>query len=76
MYDSWRGPFYPENVPKRLWLNSYAEQFSTVEINSAFYRTPSLKAVKSWRAATPKSFRFCWKSFEIHNALEASWPKL
>jgi uncharacterized protein YecE (DUF72 family) len=62
MYDSWRGPFYSQDAPKRLWLNAYAERFSTVEINSAFYRTPSLEAVQGWREATPPGFCFSWKA--------------
>lgn len=62
MYDSWRGRLYPEDLPKRGWLSCYATQFSTVEINSAFYRTPSLEAVRSWRDDTPHNFRFAWKA--------------
>jgi uncharacterized protein YecE (DUF72 family) len=62
MYDSWRGPLYPEDLPKREWLSYYATQFSTVEINSSFYRTPSLDAVRSWRTDTPHDFRFAWKA--------------
>jgi uncharacterized protein YecE (DUF72 family) len=62
MYDGWRGPFYPENLPKRAWLSYYATQFATAEINSAFYRTPSLDAVRSWRNDTPRDFRFAWKA--------------
>ena len=44
-YDGWRGPFYPKDVPKKRWLNWYAEQFSTTEINGSFYRTPSLESL-------------------------------
>jgi uncharacterized protein YecE (DUF72 family) len=62
MYDSWRGPLYPRDLPKRAWLSYYANRFSTVEINSAFYRTPSLEAVRSWRNDTPPDFRFAWKA--------------
>jgi uncharacterized protein YecE (DUF72 family) len=62
MYDDWRGQFYPEDLPKREWLSYYADRFSTVEINSAFYRTPSLEAVRSWRNDTPHDFRFSWKA--------------
>lgn len=62
VYDSWRGPLYPEDLPKREWLHYYATQFSTVEINSPFYRTPSLEAVRSWRSQTPDDFRFAWKA--------------
>jgi len=61
-YDGWRGPFYPQNVPKKNWLAWYATQFSTTEINGSFYRTPSLEAVRGWRAQTPKNFCFAWKA--------------
>src|ERR1700761_4528902 len=62
IYDGWRGPFYPQALAKRAWLAPYAERFSTVEINSAFYRTPSLEAVRSWRESTPRTFTFAWKA--------------
>jgi uncharacterized protein YecE (DUF72 family) len=52
MNDSWRGALYPEDLPKRKWLPYYSTQFSTVEINSSFYRTRSLEAVRSWRTDT------------------------
>lgn len=61
-YDSWRGPFYPEDVPRKRWLQWYAAQFATTEINGSFYRTPSLEAVKAWREQTPDDFRFAWKA--------------
>ncbi|MGH6671722.1 MAG: DUF72 domain-containing protein [Xanthobacteraceae bacterium] len=61
-YDSWRGAFYPENIPKRAWLSYYAAHFATAEINSGFYRTPSLEAVTSWRDNTPDDFLFAWKA--------------
>jgi uncharacterized protein YecE (DUF72 family) len=61
-YDGWRGPFYPDAVPKREWLRFYAEHFPTTEINGSFYRTPSLEAVRAWRDATPDDFAFAWKA--------------
>jgi uncharacterized protein YecE (DUF72 family) len=61
-YDGWRGPFYPQDVPKRAWLSWYATQFDTTEINGSFYRTPSLEAVRAWRAQTPDDFVFAWKA--------------
>jgi len=61
-YDGWRGPFYPEELAKKAWLNWYAAQFRTTEINGSFYRTPSLEAVQSWRKVTPKDFVFAWKA--------------
>jgi uncharacterized protein YecE (DUF72 family) len=61
-YADWRGPFYPEAVPKKQWLRWYAGQFATTEVNGSFYRTPSLDAVRAWRHCTPASFRFAWKA--------------
>src|SRR5438045_8965953 len=61
-YDGWRGPFYPKEVPKRLWLSYYASQFCTTEINSSFYRTPALETVVTWRNSTPPKFAFAWKA--------------
>jgi uncharacterized protein YecE (DUF72 family) len=61
-YDGWRGPFYPEEVPKKHWLRWYGTQFSSTEINGSFYRTPSLEAVRGWREQTPDDFLFAWKA--------------
>jgi uncharacterized protein YecE (DUF72 family) len=61
-YDGWRGPFYPKDVPKNRWLEWYATQFSTTEINGSFYRMPSLEAVRAWRDDTPDGFLFAWKA--------------
>ena len=61
-YDAWRGPLYPAKLPKKNWLRYYATQFSSAEINSSFYRTPTLAAVKSWSEDTPSDFKFSWKA--------------
>ena len=51
-YDSWRGPFFPKGLPLKEQLPYYSSQFSTTELNGVFYRTPTSKAVKSWRDRT------------------------
>lgn len=60
-YGSWRGPFYPKEVKVRDQLAYYATRFPTTEINNSFYRLPTEKAVKEWRAAVPEDFTFAWK---------------
>jgi uncharacterized protein YecE (DUF72 family) len=55
-YDSWRGPFYPREVPKRLWLPFFAERFPTVEVNNSFYMLPKAESFARWRADTPPGF--------------------
>jgi uncharacterized protein YecE (DUF72 family) len=39
-------------------LAGYGRVFSAVELDSVFYRHPSEETVRSWRDATPESFRF------------------
>lgn len=55
-YDSWRDVLYPSDVPKRRWLEHYAETFPTVENNGAFYRLPKPETFAAWRERTPKGF--------------------
>ena len=42
----------------RAWLGHYAGRLDTVELNSAFYRLPSITAYQGWRAQV--SARFCF----------------
>lgn len=55
-YKDWRGVLYPEGVPQRLWLETYAREFRTVESNNAFYRLPSRDTFAGWRDRTPDGF--------------------
>src|SRR5258706_13284977 len=60
-YRHWRGIFYPPGMPSRSWLAFYSQQFGVAEINSSFYRLPSLETISNWVSQTPKGFRFCPK---------------
>jgi uncharacterized protein YecE (DUF72 family) len=55
-YADWRGALYPEGVPKRAWLERYAGEFPTVEVNNAFYRLPERSVFARWRDETPDGF--------------------
>ena len=55
-YDDWRGPFYPDGLPQRRWLEHYAAEFSTVEVNNSFYRLPERDTFRRWREQTPAGF--------------------
>jgi uncharacterized protein YecE (DUF72 family) len=61
-YDGWKGPFYSPEIRKKDWLKFYGSTFLTTEINASFYRTPSVKAVRTWRKQTPPDFVFAWKA--------------
>jgi uncharacterized protein YecE (DUF72 family) len=60
-YRDWRGLFYPERLPQRLWLQHYATGFDCVEVNNTFYRLPGESVFHAWRAAVPPRFRFALK---------------
>src|SRR5829696_10236275 len=61
-YKSWRETFYPLRLPARRWLEHYATQFDTVEVNSTFYRLAKPEAVARWVAETPAEFVFAVKA--------------
>jgi uncharacterized protein YecE (DUF72 family) len=60
-YDDWRGRFYPEKLPKAKWLEFYARQFTTLELNNPFYHLPTEKAFQNWHDASPDRFVFAVK---------------
>jgi uncharacterized protein YecE (DUF72 family) len=60
-YDHWCGLFYPGGLAKTQWLQFYARQFDTVELNSSFYHLPSEKTFVGWRESTPDNFIFAVK---------------
>lgn len=61
-FPEWRGTFYPPKLPSAKWLEFYAQQLGTVEINYSFYRMPNAKTVAGWDAATPAGFVFVLKA--------------
>jgi uncharacterized protein YecE (DUF72 family) len=61
-YQHWRGLFYPQSGPSSRWLELYAQEFDTVEINATFYRLPAVKTVEDWARRTPDDFIFAVKA--------------
>jgi uncharacterized protein YecE (DUF72 family) len=61
-FPEWRGSFYPPKLASAKWLEYYAQQLGTVEINYTFYRMPNEKTINAWNAATPESFTFVLKA--------------
>lgn len=60
-YKDWKGKFYPEDIPQKKWLEYYAEQFDTVEINNSFYRMPKETTMEQWYERVPEGFSFTLK---------------
>jgi uncharacterized protein YecE (DUF72 family) len=59
--EGWETAFYPAGMKSADYLTYYASRFDTVEVDSTFYRTPSLSTVKGWYAKTPGHFVFALK---------------
>lgn len=60
-YPHWRGVLYPPGLPQGAWLERYAAEFDTVEINATFYRLPGPEVFAGWAGRTPSGFRFALK---------------
>jgi uncharacterized protein YecE (DUF72 family) len=61
-YSHWREVVYPKGLPVRRWLEHYATLFDTVEVNTTFYRLPTVSAVEGWVEQSPPGFLFAVKS--------------
>lgn len=60
-YASWKGRFYPEDLPSRRHLEFYARVFGTTEVNYSFYHLPRSSTYEKWAAQVPKEFIFALK---------------
>ena len=58
---SWQPLFFPEGLPKKQWFDFYCRYFNTYELNSTFYRFPTLKSLEAWYEKSPKGFIFSIK---------------
>jgi uncharacterized protein YecE (DUF72 family) len=61
-YSHWRGPFYPEDMGPREFLEYYRKRFHTVEINNSFYQLPKKETLEGWKNAVPDHFIFAVKA--------------
>lgn len=61
---TWKGYFYPAG--KIDELEYYSRFFTTVEVNSSFYRPPNPEYARNWAKRTPDDFLFTvklWQKF-------------
>ena len=61
-YAHWKGVFYPDDWPKAKWLEYYAQEFDTVELNATFYRLPNETTFQNWFKRTPEGFFWALKA--------------
>jgi uncharacterized protein YecE (DUF72 family) len=57
--------WYPPGTTPRDRLAYYAERFSTVEVDSTYYRVPDEKMVRGWAERTPDGFVMHVKAFGL-----------
>ena len=57
--------WYPPGVAAKERLAWYAEHFSTVEVDSTFYRVPTEQMVRGWAERTPAGFVMHVKAFGL-----------
>jgi uncharacterized protein YecE (DUF72 family) len=57
--------WYPEGLPAKERLPYYAERFSTVEVDSTYYRVPTESMVQGWDDRTPAEFVMHVKAFGL-----------
>jgi uncharacterized protein YecE (DUF72 family) len=62
-FDDWKGVFYPREVPQKDWLNYYATQFNTLEVNASYYRLMNPATFYQMAKKTPDGFLFTVKAY-------------
>jgi uncharacterized protein YecE (DUF72 family) len=61
-YPQWKPVFYPAKLPSKRFLEHYAAQLNSVEVNYTFRAFPTATTLTGWLAATPAGFRFSFKA--------------
>lgn len=61
-YPQWKPTFYPAKLPSKRFLEHYASQLNSVEVNYTFRAFPTSITLAGWLAATPAGFRFSFKA--------------
>ncbi len=57
----WVGNIYPPKTKTADYLEQYAKQFNTIELNATHYKIPNVETIARWKDATPEHFKFCPK---------------
>jgi uncharacterized protein YecE (DUF72 family) len=78
-YPGWRGVFYPDDVPRRRWLEFASRQFNSIELNGTFYSLKNPAVFERWAAEVPqrdfvfaiKGGRFITHTLKLRNAERA-----
>ena len=58
----WKGIFYPEQLKPKEWFSYYTDYFNTIELNTTFYKFPTVNSLGKWFADSPEGFLFSVKA--------------
>ncbi len=58
----WKEVFYPKGLAQSKWFEYYCSQFNTLELNTTFYRFPTVEMLQKWFDKSPAGFRFSVKA--------------
>jgi uncharacterized protein YecE (DUF72 family) len=61
-YSSWKPEFYPQAIPQKKFLEYYATQLNSVEVNYTFRQLPTQSMLAGWLAVSGAGFRFSFKA--------------
>jgi uncharacterized protein YecE (DUF72 family) len=64
-YPSWKPDFYPAKLAQKNFLQHYATQLNTVEVNFTFRQLVKETTIQKWIAETPAHFRFGIKAHQV-----------
>jgi uncharacterized protein YecE (DUF72 family) len=54
----WIGKIYPRGTKESDFLELYAKNFNSIELNATFYKIPSFKQAQEWKNKVGKDFLF------------------
>lgn len=58
----WKEAFYPKGLPQSKWFEYYCTRFNTLELNTTFYRFPTVEMLRKWYDKSPADFKFSVKA--------------
>ena len=61
-YPTWKPGFYPAGLPAKRFLNFYASQVNSVEVNYTFRTLPTASMLEGWLGQVGPGFRFSFKA--------------
>ena len=64
-YRSWKGDFYPADLPTRRYLAFYAQRFDSTEVNYSFYHLPRTETYERWATQVSDRFVFALKASRL-----------